>query len=330
MPQANSITSSPRCTSPRASESTLPCSSETIAARSSIRSWTSCRKANSTAVRRDSDEFPHSSYALAAASTALCTSAGSAYRTWACCAPVAGCHTGPVRTELPELGAPAIQCWMVCTVPLPFSQIRSLGPLGPFVVSACGPGAFQRGDLGDRYVPPRPAVRRTGQGVHLDVYDCGPVRLLRLVQRGVQFVHSGHPEHLGAEALRVRGQVHREHVPVQPAALGAVPVGGTETPGAKGLRQPADRGEAVVLYQHHDQLDPLLYRGHQLLRHHQVGAVADEHEHVPVRRGQLHPEATGDLVTHAGVAVLDVVALRIPGAPQLVQIAGHRAGRAHH
>src|SRR5690606_35214643 len=37
----------------------------------------------------------------------------------------------------------------------------------------------------------------------------------------------------------------------------------------------------------------------------------------------------GDLVAHAGVAVLDVVALRIAGTPQLVQLAGHRPGGAH-
>ena len=41
-------------------------------------------------------------------------------------------------------------------------------------------------------------------------------------------------------------------------------------------------------------------------------------------------EAAGDLVAHAGVAVLDVVALGVAGAPQLVQVAGHRAGRADH
>src|SRR5205814_10031617 len=41
MPQANSTTSRPRCTSPRASDSTLPCSSETIPARSFILALTS-------------------------------------------------------------------------------------------------------------------------------------------------------------------------------------------------------------------------------------------------------------------------------------------------
>ena len=54
------------------------------------------------------------------------------------------------------------------------------------------------------------------------------------------------------------------------------------------------------------------------------------HEDVAVGTGQSDAEAAGDLVTHAGVAVLDVVALRVPGPPQLVQVTGHRAGRADH
>src|SRR4029453_14282729 len=87
--------------------------------------------------------------------------------------------------------------------------------------------------------------------------------------------------------------------------------------------------ETAVLHQHDDDLDPFLYGGGKLLGHHQVGPVADEDEDLAVGRSELHPEATSDLVAHARVAVLHVVALWVPGAPQLVQIAGHRACRAH-
>ena len=75
-------------------------------------------------------------------------------------------------------------------------------------------------------------------------------------------------------------------------------------------------------------LTPSWHGGDELLGHHQVRAVADHHEHLAVRRGQLDPEPAGDLVAHAGVAVLDVVALRVAGPPQLVQVAGQRAGGA--
>ena len=109
----------------------------------------------------------------------------------------------------------------------------------------------------------------------------------------------------------------------------AVAVRGAESLRSQRLRQRADRGEAVVLHQHQDDLDALLHRGDQFGGHHQVGAVADHDEHVAVRAGHPDADAAGDLVSHARVAVFDVIALAVAGAPQLVQVAGHRAGRAH-
>ena len=85
----------------------------------------------------------------------------------------------------------------------------------------------------------------------------------------------------------------------------------------------------MVLHQHEDDLDTFLHRGHQLGRHHQVRAVADHDEDVAVRAGHPHADTACDLVTHARVAVFDVITLAVAGAPQLVQVAGHRAGRAH-
>ena len=90
MPQANSITSSPRCTSPAASERTLPCSSETISASGATFWLTSSRKAKRILVRLLSEAWPHSTNAALAAATAASTSLVSASRTSACWAPVAG------------------------------------------------------------------------------------------------------------------------------------------------------------------------------------------------------------------------------------------------
>ena len=55
IPQANSTTSSPRITSPRASGITLPCSAETMRARSSACRSIRSRKANMTRARRVSE-----------------------------------------------------------------------------------------------------------------------------------------------------------------------------------------------------------------------------------------------------------------------------------
>ena len=102
-----------------------------------------------------------------------------------------------------------------------------------------------------------------------------------------------------------------------------VAVAGAEALRADGLRERADRLVAVVLDEDDRQLDALRDGGDELLGHHQIGAVADHHEHLALGRGHLDAEPAGDLVAHAREAVLDVVALRVARAPQLVQVAGH-------
>ena len=96
-----------------------------------------------------------------------------------------------------------------------------------------------------------------------------------------------HPDHLGAEAGGVGGQVDRQLGAVEPAVVAAVAVGGAEPLRAQRLRERADGGEAVVLHQHDDDLDALLHGGDQFGGHHQVRAVADHDEHVAVRVGHL-------------------------------------------
>ena len=75
-------------------------------------------------------------------------------------------------------------------------------------------------------------------------------------------------------------------------------------------------------------LMPFLHGRDDLLRHHQVRAVADEDVDVALRRGHLHAEPAGNLVSHARVAVLHVIALGVARAPQLVQVARQAAGGA--
>ncbi len=86
----------------------------------------------------------------------------------------------------------------------------------------------------------------------------------------------------------------------------------------------------MVLHQHQVDLDAFLHRGDQLGRHHQVGAVADQREHLARRVGQPGADRRRDLVAHAREAVLDVVLPRLLGTPQLVQVLGHRPGRVDH
>ena len=113
IPQANSTTSRPRCTSPRESESTFPCSSVISSASSSACAFTSSRKLNITLARELRDVCDHSTKASFAAATAAPTSDSVLRRTSACCCPVAGLNTADVRSLLPAKALPAIQCSIV-------------------------------------------------------------------------------------------------------------------------------------------------------------------------------------------------------------------------
>ena len=107
IPQANSITSSPRVTSPIASESTLPCSAVRIRATSSRRSCTSSRIRKSSSARFASEVARQAGNAAFAAATAAPTSSVVARSTSPDCCPSAGLNTGPVRPDAPGDGLAA-------------------------------------------------------------------------------------------------------------------------------------------------------------------------------------------------------------------------------
>ena len=109
MPQANSITSSPRCTSPLESAITLPCSDDSRAASSSIRASTSRLKANMTRARRCGLTAAQAGWAASAAWTAASSSCGEASATRAWTSPRLGSKTSPKRPEVPAWLAPAMK-----------------------------------------------------------------------------------------------------------------------------------------------------------------------------------------------------------------------------
>ena len=100
MPQANSTTSSPRCTEPMASESVFPCSSVTSRASSCWLDCISCRNLCITRARRRGGVSRHAGYAAAAAFTAASTSAALQNGTRRVTAPVAGLVTPPKRVAV--------------------------------------------------------------------------------------------------------------------------------------------------------------------------------------------------------------------------------------
>ena len=85
----------------------------------------------------------------------------------------------------------------------------------------------------------------------------------------------------------------------------------------------------VVEYDHNDFLPHHDRRG-QFGIHHHIAPVAHHDKNFAVRQGHLDPEAAGDLVSHAGIGVLDVVSGGPGRAPELVQFARQGARRANH
>ena len=92
--------------------------------------------------------------------------------------------------------------------------------------------------------------------------------------------------HVRAQRRGVRGQVHRQRLTGDATGRRiAVAVLRAESLRAERPRERADAGVALAVAQHDDQLEALLHRGDDLLRHHEVGTVAHHHIHFP-RRGR--------------------------------------------
>ena len=156
MPQANSTTSWPRATSPRASDSTFPCSAVISSASSPARASSSSRNRNSTRARRASEVSRQAGNAALAAATAASTSAGAACASRAVTAPVAG----SVTSESSSAGA------LVGAAGDPVRQHRD--PAGVSCGSRSGRCRHRGVSLAARRPADRPARRCTTLGSSTD------------------------------------------------------------------------------------------------------------------------------------------------------------------
>ena len=118
MPQANSMMSIPRETSPCASVNTLPCSAVIRCASLSLFKFTSSKNLNITRARRSGGRSAHAGKAACALATAASTSAALASATSPVTAPVAGLNTLWLRPEAPLTFLP----WMKCPMAVGFAE----------------------------------------------------------------------------------------------------------------------------------------------------------------------------------------------------------------
>ena len=109
MPQANSTTSMPRVSSPRASDNTFPCSLVMAMAMSSALASSSCLNLNSTRARLSGVVAAHPGKAACAEVIAASTSCFDARGTRPVTLPVAGLNTSPKRPLLPATSSPLMK-----------------------------------------------------------------------------------------------------------------------------------------------------------------------------------------------------------------------------
>ena len=109
MPQANSTTSSPRVSSPWASEKTLPCSRLMRRASSSLCCSISSLKRNITRARTSGGVWDQSAKARSALAMASRHSAAVERATVPCCWPVAGSKMAPKRSLRLSVVSPSMK-----------------------------------------------------------------------------------------------------------------------------------------------------------------------------------------------------------------------------
>ncbi len=131
---------------------------------------------------------------------------------------------------------------------------------------------------------------------------------------------------VGAERAGVRGEIDGR---CAERALQAIVEQIVERRAAACLLQSVDAAVAAVVEHDDDELQAEHHRRRDLAIHHQIAAVADHHDHLALGPRKLGAESARDFVTHARVAVFDVIRARTARAPELVQLGGQRAGGAH-
>ena len=172
-----------------------------------------------------------------------------------------------------------------------------------------------------RDFPPATAGLGRPRRRRVDRHHVGAVRRAGARQRRLELRDRARVLGVRAERARVRGEVDRGR---RAAAVRAVVEQIVERRPAHRLLQPADAAVAAVVEDDDRQLAAEHHRGGDLGVEHQVAAVADDDDHFATGVRHLHADAAGNLVAHARVAVLDVIAAGHRRAPELVQLARQR------
>ncbi len=176
------------------------------------------------------------------------------------------------------------------------------------------------GDFRNRHVPPGAAGGGAALRIGLDHEHGRALRAASLRDRRLQRREVGNLRRVGAERACVRHEIdrrlRRERILQQVVVFHAC--GRT--------LQAVDAAVPAVVAEHDEERVAAGHRSRDLGVHHQVAAVAQQDGNGARGIGHLHAETARDLVAHAGIAVLEVIAAGLGAAPELVQLARQAAG----
>src|SRR5438270_11962526 len=105
----------------------------------------------------------------------------------------------------------------------------------------------------------------------------------------------------------VSDEIYRNGIARQTAI--AIPVLSSEAAASNRTAETANTGETVVVEQDNVDLDVLLQGRHDLLRHHEVGTITNQNVDFAAGIRHLDTEPSGNFIAHAGIAILQVIAL---------------------
>src|SRR5579862_3950009 len=229
-----------------------------------------------------------------------------------------------VRPQTNTHLAPASRIWRIP----PISQISRISlfrptlRFGSSIAFACFTYLRTLGDLGHGYIPPVSAGARRGARISLDEEHRGTIRAASLGECAFELRHPG-----DARGVRAEGARMGHEIDVAPGAVATRPVAHVvEARVAGRALQALDTAKATIVEQHDDQLHSEAHRARHLAVQHEIRPIAHHHDHFALGMRELDAECTRDLVAHAGVAILEVIAAHLLGLPVPMELAGQATG----
>src|ERR1700722_5146626 len=194
------------------------------------------------------------------------------------------------------------------------SVSNPLQRLGLLIAAARGVDFLPLGNLRHGDVPPEAARVRRSHRVGVDDNHLGRLCGARISERRLKVRDRLDLHRFRPKSARVGDEVDLRH-----RLMAYVTQKVVERRAPSRLLQTVDAAKAPIVVDDDNEFLPQHHGRGDLRIHHEIRAVAENHDHFPIRQRHLDADPAGDLVAHAGITVFEVVAQWRARSPQLVQ-----------